>query len=64
MKKFMLLIALLAVCGCNNYISIEEKGKADSNSIVIPDDQVLTAIESNIDESNSVVVIKWEKKEK
>jgi len=63
MKKFTLLIALLAVCGCDNYISIDEKGKAASNSIVIPNDQVLTAIESNINESNSVVVIKWEKKE-
>lgn len=63
MKKFTLLIALLAVCGCDNLISIGEKGKTASNSIVIPNDQVLTAIESNINESNSVVVIRWEKKE-
>jgi len=58
MKKFLVLVMLLVMCGCGNRVLVVKNGDT-INDIKIPNEQTIESIDWNVNPSNSYVIVKW-----
>lgn len=58
MKKFLALVMLLVMCGCDSRVLVVKNGDT-INDIKIPKGQTIESIDYNVSPSNSYVIVKW-----